>query len=1281
MDNLPTQISYLLSYNTGPPVPTESSQFLEAQVLPRPFLTDQSKMHGSLPRVARRCVWTISIACLVLFPAVNRLSAQQSPTTQPDNATTGQSFAKVALPFLKRHCYRCHNELERESGIRVDQLDGELPEASLKLWEEISEQIEISAMPPEEETQPTAKQRKAMIRWIRNALHEARTRTRPVNGSVRRLTVQQYKNALHELLGLEEDFAATLPTDGVSQDGFTNDAETLLTSPLQVEAWFNIAEKAVDACLVDESSQPSIQNFRMDLGKSINPEPFGESLILGANSRLLPNQDFKITELDADKPFSFTPFRMQTKYRFNEGYQGNGTVRGWRDYDSIYHAVFACMRGDGGYPKGNPYRSVKNGLLLRPAIPTSEIFRESSTYGPKANFKIALRELPEHGRFRIRIKAAKYKDGLLLTGRGYQPAAPPRDDSEHLSQIEYTPRKHDSILEIDESGIYQIDVHPKPHGGKIDTEPDDTRLSDGLIGRWSFDGDSPGTSTAGNLIGKLTGNAKTAESPIGKHSQAIHLDGSDDSVVVTRDDSMNVGKGNFTVSAWIRPTQLRQGGIVCLGRYSWTHGWYFDMPNNQGVLRIETVSPDNKSNGTVASRPGVIRVNQWQHVAAVVRRGENQTHLYVNGYLVASGTIAATNLDNPSVDLHLGRIQDAQLFKGQIDEVRLYRRALEPAELQALMEPGRRFTKPPPLRGPQKLELTLNDRVFSSKLKKGESAFLAVRIPAGDHQLKVNAGNETDQLDRIVLTRLAEENRLAQEFIKFEDRNPNIGVYMGLRRDCGHTCLQVAEPQPVANTDLQSYVFEGSINNYPRPFVEKGNDNYLAGVREITVRNEYTDGRDMPRLLLKSVEFEGPLYESWPPASHQEIFIPSENRANRDVYASEIIKTFASRAFRRPVTNDELQRLTKTWKTFYEVHHDFQHSIRETLVVILTSPAFLFMVEQSDGPQPETLNALELASKLSFFLWNGPPDEHLMHSARSGSLQRNLSDEVVRMVRDERFANFANQFAGQWLSIDKFDVVETNRKQYPRLTATVKRQIRQEPARFLEHLFQENLPASNLIRSDFVIANEITATYYGLGEQSESGFKFLPITHQQQHLGGILSQAAVLAGLSDGKEANPVKRGAWFARKIIAEPPADPPPNVPELKDESGLSLRERLEQHRNVKGCVKCHEGIDPWGLAFEQYDAGGLFLNESVDATSELPDGHTVHNLNDLRNHLVKNRMDSVAYSLARHLSIYAIGRSLTYNEDRVLKQQCLELAAKDYRMLDIIQFVVTSDLFLKK
>ena len=1241
-------------------------------------------MFAALSCLTRFFSCLVATACIALISGPTTAFGQQGAVkdiAKPDATTSQQVFGKTAQPFFKKHCLRCHNEQERESGIRVDQLDGQLAETTLKLWEEISEQIEMAAMPPEEEPQPTASERMTMVDWISDALHEARSRKKPVNGSVRRLTVQQYRNSMRELLGLEEDFAAALPPDGISRNGFTNDANILLTSPLQVEAWFSIAEKAIDTCLVDESATPVIQNFRMDLGKSINPKPFGASLILGANNRLLPNQDFTITELTANKPFSFTRFRMQTQYRFIEGYQGNGTVRGWREYDSIYHSVFACMRGDGGYPKGNPYRTVSDGLLLRPSIPTSEIFGESSTYGPKANFKIALRELPEYGRFRIRVKAAKYEDGLLLTGRGIRPAEVGNVESVENRQLEYAVNQPNPVLKFEESGIYQIDVHPKLSDEKIEASPDDSRLAEGLIGHWSFDGESPGQSKSGKLAGELVGGAKPVKSPIGGDGLAVEVDGADDAVVVPRDDSMNVGEGDFTVSAWIRPTQLRQGGIVCLGRYSLIHGWYFDMPNNRGVLRIETVSPANKFNGTVASRPGVIRVNQWQHVAAVVRRGENQTHLFVNGYRVASGTVAATNLDNPSVDLHLGRIQDSKLFKGQIDEVRLYRRALEPAELQALIEPGRRFASHPPIRSPQQLELTLGNRVFASKLREGESAFLAVRIPAGEHKVKVSAGNESELLDRLVLTRLDANSRVAKEFETFESRNPKLGVYMGLRRDCGHTCLQVQKPLAVSNTDFQEYVLEGSINNYPRPFVEKGNDNYLAGVREITVRSEYTDGRDMPRLLLGSVEFEGPLYDSWPPASHRQIFIPSNNRDNPPIYAREIIQTFAGRAFRRPVTDQELQRLEQIWETFYEANHDFRRSIRETLVVILTSPPFLFIVEQSSGPQPEDMNAMELASKLSFFLWNGPPDEHLIQLAESGDLKRNLRSEVDRMVRDARFGKFSNQFVEQWLGIENFDVVETNRGRFPRLTTTVKRQLREEPARFVEYLIRQNMPAENLVRSPFVVVNETVADYYGLGEQLESGFDFVPVRHQQPHLGGILSQAAVLAGLSDGKEANPVKRGAWFARKIIAEPPADPPPNVPELKDDANLSLRERLLQHRNVKGCAKCHEGIDPWGLAFEQYDAGGLFLNDQIDAASQLPDGHEVQNLNDLRDHLVKDRMDSVAYSVLRHLSIYAIGRSLTYNEDRVLRQQCLELKANGYRMLDIIQFVVASDLFLKK
>src|SRR6185503_9066007 len=140
------------------------------------------------------------------------------------------------------------------------------------------------------------------------------------------------------------------------------------------------------------------------------------NLVLGANSFLLANPDVLVTELAPARPFDYEPFAMRTRYEFIEGYVGNDTIRAWKKFDSIYHSVFACLRGTPGYPKGEAHQVVASGLLLRPAIPSPEIFGQSSTYGPMANFKISLRELPEQGNFRITVKAARYDDGLLLEG-------------------------------------------------------------------------------------------------------------------------------------------------------------------------------------------------------------------------------------------------------------------------------------------------------------------------------------------------------------------------------------------------------------------------------------------------------------------------------------------------------------------------------------------------------------------------------------------------------------------------------------------------------------------------------------------------------------------------------------------------------------------------------------------------------------------------------------------------------------------------------------------------
>ncbi|MGI9474613.1 MAG: DUF1592 domain-containing protein [Rubripirellula sp.] len=977
-----------------------------------------------------------------------------------DSVETGERDTAAALaipPFLGRYCARCHNEEERESGIRVDHLDGTLPEPTLKLWEEIREQIDAEAMPPEEEKQPTQAERRGMVDWIDQALRKARSRKDAVNGSVRRLTVPQYRNTLQELLWMEDDFTSVLPPDGVSKDGFTNDAATLSLSPLEVESWFEIGENALDACFVDEASPPTIQNFRMDLGKGINSDPWHENLILGANNHLLANADFLVTELDPVKPFEIRPFRMRAKYRFHEGYKGNSTVRGWRDYDSIYHSVFACMRGNRGYPKGLAYETVEEGLLLRPAIPSSEIFRESSTYGPQANFKIALRELPEQGRFRVRIVATKYRDGLLLTDANVNAVKEPGDRNQVVVQ---TPVNVQEIV-IPSSGIYQIDA-----------------------------------------------------------------------MLVTAEDK-----------------------------------------------------------------------------------------------------------------------EESQLGNG----------AKEKKEKRS-----------------RRIDLEIDGRQLTCDLK--GPAFAAIRLPSGTIPLNVRYdGKET--LERLVLTRLDGADAVAQRFEVFEQRDPKLGVFLGLRRDCGHTFRRVQTPRVVGEGELREFIFEGAINNYPRPHVQENNDNYLAGVREISVRCDYTDGRDTPRLLIRSVEFEGPFYETWPPKSHRAIFVDSPHKTDSVDYAREVVRQFATRAFRRPVTDNEFDSLMGVWQDSIDAGDGWEASIKKTLTVVLTSPPFLFLVERSQGPQPEDLDAYELASKLSYFLWNGPPDHQLLELARDGQLRQQLRREVDRMVADPKFERFAEQFASEWLSLDKFDVVETDRKQFPSLSSSMKRELRREPAQLLQYLFQQNLSTAQLVRSEFVMANERVASYYGLESRTESGFEFVPVRHADPQLGGVLSQAAILAGLSDGREANPVKRGAWFARKIIAEAPDDPPPNVPELEDDTHLSLRERLERHRSVKGCVKCHERIDPWGLAFEQFDAGGRFQGSQVDAASVLPDGTQVDGLADLRNYLADQRMDQVAFGLLRHMTTYAIGRGLTYGEERLLRRQSLELKSNHYPMKDMIQQVVQSDLFLKK
>ncbi|MEP6716556.1 MAG: DUF1592 domain-containing protein, partial [Terriglobia bacterium] len=986
------------------------------------------------------------------------LTAEAPPTPQ----AVEQSFDHVAKPFFKQNCVQCHNAELNTGGIKIDQLDGGIEDRQLPVWDAIRRRLREGTMPPKGMPQPSAADRQHMVDWISQAMEMSRLRPAEKNGMVRRLTISQYRNTLSELLKLDDNLTEGLPPDAVSKDGFLNNKDSLQLSPTLTESYFEVAQDALNRAIVDPSVKPVIQDFRVDLGASVNPAPIKDKLILGADSALLNNEDVLVTQPKVVKPFPFTAFAMKTHFRFIEGYQGNDTVRGWREFETIYHNVYADMRSSPGYPKGEAYSTVPGGLLLRPAIPNDANFGVDSTNGPKANFKVSVRQLPEFGRFKVTVMAARYNDGLLLDA-GAAPLNTPES-------VTWRPGKDPDDIKIQKAGLYQVDLYQKD---ATPPPPDTSHLTQGLTASWLLNG------AAGASDAKLQGDAKLVDSPFGK---SVSLTGASDSVVLPRAETMNVGEGDFTVAAWIRPTALRKSAILALGGDQ-MHGWYLEMAD-RGAIRLETNGPDNESNGIVTSPPGAFRADAWQHIAVAVKRAQagetrkNESRLYINGFPVARGSIGPANLDNPKFDLRLGRLGAAQPFAGELEDVRIYRRTLSEAEVQGLLLPGKQFVQPPPAGGrgggggrqrQDVATVTLGDRQFSGAV---QSAFVVVRLPAGPLALAARNTGVRD-IDHLVITPMAETSDIGKRFAAFEKRQPRVGVHLGLRRDCGSTFAPVGPPQTVTSDKPAPYVFEGALRNFPSPQDEKDdNPNYLQGVHEIGVRSEYTDARDMPRMVVHSVEFQGPYYDQWPPASHKNIFVDFDRKNDQPAYARKIVKDFATRAWRRPVTGAEEAMLVSVWQKSMEGGSNFTDAIKDSLMVVLTSPQFLFLIETSKSPAPEPLDNYELASKLSYFLWNGPPDHKALQLAASGQLPKQLEAEVTRMIEDPQFTRFANEFTSQWLNLDKFQVVEIDRRKYPNLTLGAREQLKQEPVEFLEYLVRQNLGVRNLIQSDFIMANE-----------------------------------------------------------------------------------------------------------------------------------------------------------------------------------------------------------------
>jgi hypothetical protein len=419
--------------------------------------------------------------------------------------------------------------------------------------------------------------------------------------------------------------------------------------------------------------------------------------------------------------------------------------------------------------------------------------------------------------------------------------------------------------------------------------------------------------------------------------------------------------------------------------------------------------------------------------------------------------------------------------------------------------------------------------------------------------------------------------------------------------------------------------------------------------------------------------------------SRRKIFVC---RTPTDQCATRILSTLARRAYRRPVTDAEVNTLFDFYKAG-RADGGFDMGIQRGLRRILSAPAFLFRVEhEPSNVAPNTayrLNQIDLASRLSFFLWSSIPDDELLDLAVRGTLAESsvLERQVRRMLHDTRSQALVDNFANQWLKLGRLAGVVPDVDEFPDFDENLREAVQQETRLFVSSQLREDRSVVDLVGANYTFVNERLARHYGI--PNVYGSHFRRVTFDDGIRGGLLGQASILTATSYPNRTSPVLRGRWLLESLLGAPPPAPPPDVPALKENGAngerLSVRERLEGHRRNPGCAICHVRMDPLGFSLENFDALGRWRATSdgspVDASASLPDGSRFDGVAGLRAMLLNHQEDFVRTFTDRLLS-YSIGRGTEPADWPAVRKIVRDTASDNHRWSSIILGIVRSTPF---
>jgi mono/diheme cytochrome c family protein len=435
---------------------------------------------------------------------------------------------------------------------------------------------------------------------------------------------------------------------------------------------------------------------------------------------------------------------------------------------------------------------------------------------------------------------------------------------------------------------------------------------------------------------------------------------------------------------------------------------------------------------------------------------------------------------------------------------------------------------------------------------------------------------------------------------------------------------------------------------------------------------------------LAQVAYTGPFNTTGPgdTPSRRKIFTCAPSAATaEEPCARRILSTLARRAYRRPVTSHDVDAIMAFY-TKGRTGGSFDTGIQVAIERLLASPDFLFRVEEDNAAangRPYRVSDVELASRLSFFLWSSIPDDQLLEAAEKGLLKdpKVLDQQVRRMLADPKAEALATNFAGQWLRLRALPGVDRNPQMFPDFDDNLRQAMRRETELFFASVVREDRSALDLVNSDYTYVNERLAKHYGIPNVYGSHFRRVAVTDANRR--GLLGHASILTVTAQANRTSPVARGKWILENLLGAPPPAPPPNVPPLEetDVKG-TLRVRMEAHRKNPVCASCHTMMDPLGFAMENYDPLGQWRTRDdggpVDTAGAMPDGTKFSGVNGLREALLA-KPDTFVETLTDRLMVYALGRGTEYYDAPAIRQIARTAAKNQYKFSRLILGIVNS------